>query len=71
MNPDKITVAVLLNYRSDLEQVIMNINKSTLVLKNVEEGCIQVYWFIPNCYVDTVYKNASKNCHKFHAFHLL
>ena len=70
-NPDEITVAVLLTYRSELEEVIMNITKGTLVLEKVKDGCIEVYWYIPNCYVDTAYKNASKNCHKFHVFHLL
>ena len=71
MNPDEITVAVLLTYRSDLEEVIMDINKSVLVLENVKKGCIEVYWYIPDGYVDIAYKNASKNCSKFCDFHLL
>ena len=71
MNPDDITVAVLLNYRSDLEKVIMDITKGRLVLENVKDGCIEVYWYIPTSYVNTAYKNASKICHKFHQFRLL
>ena len=71
MNPDEITVAVLLTYRSDLEEVIMDINKGALVLENVKKGCIEVYWYIPDSYVDTAYKNASKNRSKFCDFHLL
>lgn len=71
MNPDRITVAVLLTYRLDLEEVIMDINKGTLVLENVKKGCMEVHWYIPNCYVDTAYKNACKNCSKFYVFHLL
>ena len=71
MNPDKITVAVLLTYRSELEEVIMDINKGTLVLENVKKGCMEVHWYIPNCYVDTAFNNACKNCSKFYVFHLL
>ena len=71
MNPDEITVAVLLTHRSDLEEVIMDINKGALVLENEKKGCIEVYWYIPDCYVDTAYKNASKNRSKFCDFHLL
>ena len=71
MNADEITVAVLLKYRLQLEEVIMDIKKGTLVLSNVKKGCIEVYWYIPNCYVDTAYKNAVENCHKFHLFHLV
>ena len=71
MNPDGITLAVLLAYRSELEEVIMDINKGTLVLENVKKGCLEVHWYIPNCYVDTAYKNACKNCSQFYVFHLL
>ena len=70
-NPDETTVADLLKYRPELEEIIMDIKKGTLVLEKVKEGCIEVYWYIPNFYVDTAYKNASKNCHRFYEFDLL
>ena len=71
MNPDEITVAVLLNHQSNLEKVIMDISEGTIVLENVREGCIEVYWYIPNDCVDSAYENASKNCVKFYKLHLL
>ena len=70
-NPDEITVADLLKFRSDLEKVILDIRKGVLVLENVEKGCIEVHWYIPNHYGDTAYNNASKHCDKFHSFNLL
>ena len=71
MNLDEITVAVLLKFRSELEKMIMDISKHILVLEHVQQGCIEVHWCIPNCYVDTAYSNASKICDKFHSFYLL
>jgi len=65
-----VTVGDLLEFRSQLEVVIMDINNGTCILDHLEEGCIKIHWYIPiNC-VDHAYQTASCKRHKFQDFRL-
>ena len=67
---NEVTVADLLKYRSKLERVIMDINKGVCILKHVEQGCIEAYWYIPTSCVDRAYQNAKANSGKFNDLYL-
>ena len=67
----EITVGDLVELRSTLESVIMDINKGTCVLEHIEDGCLEIHWFIPTHYVDHAYKVACLRRHKFHELCLL
>jgi len=67
---EDITVGDLLKFRSQLEEVIMDINKGTCILDHFEGGCIAVYWYIPISCVDHAYQSASCKRHKFRDFQL-
>jgi len=65
-----ITVADLLEFRSQLEGVILDINRGTCVLDHFKDGCIEIHWYIPiNC-ADHAFWTASCKCHKFHELDL-
>jgi len=68
---NNITVADLLNFRSELEKVILDINKGICILDHVEIGSIKVHWYIPNYSVDSAYQSASIRSHMFTEIHLL
>ena len=68
---DEITVADLIEFRSKLEKVIMDINNGTCVLEHIADGCIEIHWFIPTHYIDHAYEAACLKQHKFHELHLL
>ena len=68
---DEITVADLIEFRSKLESVIMDINNGSCVLEHIADGCIEIHWFIPTHYIHHAYEAACLNRHKFHEFHLL
>ena len=68
---DKITVSDLIEFRSELESVIMDIKNGSCVLERIADGCIEIHWLIPTHYVHHAYKAACLNQHKFHEFHLL
>ena len=68
---DEITVGDLVEFRSQLESVIMDINKGTCVLEHIEDGCIEIHWFIPTHHIDHAYKIACLRRHKFHELCLL
>ena len=72
-NSDEITVADLIEFRSKLESVIMDINNGTCVLEHIADGCysIEIHWFIPTHYIDYAYEAACLKQHKFHELHLL
>ena len=70
-NSDEITVADLIEFRSKLERVIMDINNGTCVLEHIADGCIEIHWFIPTHYIDHAYEAACLKQHKFHELHLL
>ena len=67
----EITVGDLVELRSTLESVIMDINKGTCVLEHIEDGCLEIHWFIPTHYVDHAYKVACLRRHRFHELCLL
>ena len=70
-NSDEITVADLIEFRSKLESVIMDINNGTCVLEHISDGCIEIYWFIPTHYIHHAYKTACLKRHIFHQLNLL
>jgi len=65
-----ITVSDLLKFRSQFEDVIMDINKGTCVISHFKEGCIEIYWYIPTQYTDHAFQSASCTRHKFHELYL-
>ena len=68
---NEMTVADLLKFQSQLEAVIMDIQKGTCVLEHLEKGCIEVYWYIPTTCVDGAYQTARVRCNQFKDFNLL
>ena len=69
-DPNEVTVWDLLKFQSQLEEVILGISNGVCILKHLEKGCIEVYWYIPGCMVDDAYKTALQNCDKFHSIDL-
>ena len=67
---NETTVADLLEFRSELEKVILDINKGVCILAHVEVGSIEVHWYIPAHCADSAYWSASINCHMFTAVDL-
>jgi len=70
-DPNEVTVWDLLEFQSQLEEVIMDIRKGVCILEHLEKGCIEVYWYIPTCCVDDAYHSALQNCDKFQSIGLL
>ena len=68
---NEIIVADLIEFRSKLESVIMDIKQGSCVLEHIEDGCIEIHWFIPTPYIHHAYKAACLNRHIFHKIHLL
>ena len=66
----EMTVADLLEFQSQLEAVIMVIKKGVCILENLDKGCVEVHWYIPNNCVDAAYQNARVNCYQFSKLHL-
>ena len=71
INPNKITVGVLLKNRGELEDVILNLGKGILNIDHVQEGCLEIICSIPVHCSFVAYKNALYNRHKFHEIRLL
>ena len=67
---DQITVFDLLKFQSELETVIMNLKNGICALARIEEGCIEIHWFVPTHFIDHAYKSACLNRHKFCTLHL-
>ena len=67
---DDFTVADLLKFQSQLEVVIMGINKGVCILEHLEEGCVEVHWYIPISYVDGAYQNARTKRYQFSSLQL-
>ena len=57
-NPKEMTVADLLEFQSQLELVILDINKGICTLEHLEKGCIEIYWYIPTKYTSRAYHSA-------------
>ena len=71
MDPNQITIGVLLQRRGDLENVILNLGKGIVNIDHVKPGCVEVVCSIPVHCSFVVYKNALHNRHKFHTISLL
>ena len=71
MDPNQITIGVLLQRRGDLENVILKLGKGKVNIHHVKPGCVEVVCSIPAHYSFVVYKNALHNRHKFHTISLL
>ena len=68
--PDDVTVGDLPHYCNILETVIMDINNGSCVLEHVDQGCLEIHWFIPTHCRLHAYKSALNNRHKFCEIHL-
>ena len=71
MDPNQITIGVLLQRRGDLENVILNLGKGIVNIDHVKPGCVEVVCSIPVHCSFVVYKNTLHNRHKFHTISLL
>ena len=69
-NSKEMTVADLLEFQSEMEVVILDINKGTCTLDHLEKGCIEVYWYIPTSFVNVAYQAAKARCYQFSGLHL-
>ena len=67
---EHIIVSDLLQFKSQLETVIMDIANGTCSLARIEEGCIVIHWFIPTHCIALAYKSACLKRHKFSTLHL-
>ena len=67
---EKITVSDLLQFQTQLQTVIMDIKSGTCTLAQIEQGCIEIHWFIPTHCVYHAYKSACLKRHKFHMIEL-
>ena len=67
---DQITVSDLLKFQSQLETVIMDVKNGTCALAHIEDGCIEIHWFVPTHCIDHAYKSACLKRHKFCTLHL-
>ena len=70
-DPNTMTVADLWEFQSQLEKVIMDINRGVLVLEHLEEGCVETHWYIPTSLVDKAYQNARANQYQFKDYSML
>ena len=57
-NPNDMTVADLIEFQAQLETVIMDITKGVCILEHLEEGCIEIHWYIPTSCVEKAYHTA-------------
>ena len=69
-NSKEMTVADLLEFQSQMEAVILDINKGTCTLDHLEKGCVEVYWYIPTSFVNVAYQAAKARCYQFSGLHL-
>ena len=67
---EHVMVSDLLQFKSELETVIMDITSGTCSLAYIKEGCIEIHWFVPTHCIDHAYKSACLKRHKFCTLHL-
>ena len=67
---ENIKVSDLLEFKCQLETVIMDIASGTCSLAYIKEGCIEIHWFVPTHCIDHAYKSACLKRHKFYTLHL-
>ena len=65
-----ITVFDLIDFQSELETMIMDLENGTCALARIEEGCSEIHWFVPTHCIDHAYKSACFKRHKFCMLHL-
>jgi len=68
--PDEITVEDLVKYKTVLEEVILDINKGSLHLESISEGCIEVHCLIPIQLISHAYESSLKNRSKLRDLHI-
>ena len=71
MDPDKITVGNVIQYRWTLENVILDLGNQKLNIKHVRKGCLEVYYHIPIHCSFNAYKMSLHNCHNFYTINLI
>ena len=71
MNPNEITIGILLQRREDLENVILNLGKGKVNIDHVKQGCVEIVCSIPAHSSFVAYKNALTNRYKFRTISLL
>ena len=69
-NFHKMTVADLLEFQLQFEEVIMDIKNGVCILDHVVKGCVEVHWYIPISCVDRAYQNAKAKSSQFDDLHL-
>ena len=67
---EHVMVSDLLEFKSQLETVIMDIARGTCSLAYIKEGCIEIHWFVPTHCIEDAYKSAYLKRHKFSTLHL-
>ena len=70
-DPNNMTVADLLQFQSQLEDVVMGIKKGFCILEDLKKGCLEAHWYIPASCVDKAYQAAKVNCNQFNDLDLL
>ena len=63
--PSEMTVADLLEFQSQLEGVIMDIEQGTCTLERLDRGCVEAHWYIPISLVDVAYQNTRTRQYQF------
>ena len=66
----EITISDLLEFQFELETVIMDLKNGTCALARIEEGCIEIDWFVPMHCIDHAYNSACLKRHKFQSLGL-
>ena len=71
MDPDKITVGDFMQYRWTIEDVVLDLGKGILDINHVNEGCLEIGYFIPVYCSFNAYKMALHNRHNFYPIDLI
>ena len=71
MDPDKVTVGDIVQHKSKLGSVILDLGNQNLNIKHVRKGCLQVFYVIPSQHSFRAYKMALHNCQKFYLTDLI
>ena len=69
-DPNKMTFTDLLEFRKELEVVILDIQCGICILEHLEKGCVEVHWYIPSSCSDGADQTARVRCHQFNDLHL-
>ena len=66
----EMTVADLLEFQQQMEEVILDITTGTCTVDHVKKGCIEVHWYIPTSFVDVAYQAAKARRYQFNSLDL-